>query len=117
MADPAAAVEAYLSGYPAEHQAALRAVRRALLDVVPAAGEGLSYGIPTITVDGTNLVHYAGWKDHLAVYPVPAADGDADLAAAMAPYRGGKGTLRFDWAAVPLDLVGRVGAALRAERG
>ena len=115
MADPAAAVEAYLAGYPQPRQGVLRDVRRVLHEAVPGSGDRLSYGIPTIVHDAHGLVHYAGWKDHLAVYPVPA--GDADLAAALVPFRGGKGTLRFAWEDVPLELVARVGAALLAERG
>ena len=115
MDEPAAALEAYLAGFPALPQQVLREVRRALLSAVPGAQERLSYGIPTLAVGGRNIVHYAGWTAHLAVYPVPA--GDAGLVAAMAPYRGGKGTLRFAWGEVPYDLIGRVGAALCAERG
>ncbi len=117
MVDPPAAVEALLAGFPADHQAVLRQVRVALLDglgTAAAVGERLAYGIPTVTVDGDNLVHYAGWTDHLAVYPAPT--GDAALAEELAAYRSGKGTLRFDWGAVPLALVARVGAALLAER-
>jgi hypothetical protein len=37
-------------------------------------------------------VYISGWKDHVAMYPVPRSD---ELQAKLAPYIKGKGTLWF----------------------
>jgi hypothetical protein len=68
----------------------------------------------TITLDGRYVVYFAGFKQHVSLYPVP--DPDSEAAAAVAPYRSGKGTVRFPLdRPVPLDLVARL-AHLLADR-
>ena len=96
MADQARTVAAYIGSFPEDVQAALREVRRRILSVVPEAGETISYQIPAMTLGGKTLVQFAAWKHHVSLYPVP--DTDPALAAELAPYLAGKGTLRF-----PLD--------------
>jgi uncharacterized protein YdhG (YjbR/CyaY superfamily) len=59
-------------------------------------------------------LHFAGWKSHISVYPVPA--GDAGFERQIAPYRGSKGTLKFPLnKPIPYELIGRV-AGLLAEQ-
>lgn len=109
-------VDAYISSYPTEVQEILDQVRTAILVAVPGTEERISYQIPTVTLDGKPLVHYAAWKHHLAVYPVP--DVDADFAAELAPYRAVRSTLRFRYRdRIPYDLIGRVAGVLRDQRG
>ena len=55
-------------------------------------------------------VYVSGWKDHVAVYPVP---DDPDLAAELAPFVRGKGTLWFALGRpLPDDLLRRTVRAL-----
>ncbi len=71
--------------------------------------------IPTLTLDGRSVVHFAAWKHHLSRYPQPT--GDPALARDLEPYAMGKGTLRFPLARpVPYDLVAHVVTQLLAER-
>jgi uncharacterized protein YdhG (YjbR/CyaY superfamily) len=93
MADQARTVAEYIGSFPEDVQAVLREVRRRILSVVPEAGETISYQIPAITLNGKSLVHFAAWKHHISLYPVP--DADPAFAAELAPYLAGKGTLRF----------------------
>ena len=76
-----ATVDDYIASQPAETQPILQEVRRRFHEAVPGAGEMISYGIPTITLDGHYVVYFAGWKHHLSVYPVP--HGDEELQAEM----------------------------------
>jgi len=39
------------------------------------------------------LIHFAAFKDHYSFFPYPS--GNDKLEKEVAPYRGGKGTLRF----------------------
>jgi uncharacterized protein YdhG (YjbR/CyaY superfamily) len=109
-----ATVEAYLAGLPEDVRPVLDEVRATIRRALPEAGERISYGMPTATLDGRSVIHYAAWKTHISVYPVP--DGDADFEAEIAPYRSGPGTLRFPLdRPLPYQLIGRV-ALLNAGR-
>jgi uncharacterized protein YdhG (YjbR/CyaY superfamily) len=100
-------VEEYIGSFPADVQAILQQVRRAILDAVPGAGETISYQIPTITLGGRPLLYFAGWKRHISVYPAPA--GDEALERRLGPYRSAKSTLKFPLSQpVPYDLIAQV---------
>ncbi|GAB2638572.1 iron chaperone [Kribbella swartbergensis] len=86
-------VDEYIASFPADVQEVLEEVRRTVHAVIPDAGEKISYQMPTITLDGKPLLYFSAWKDHISIYPIPPVD-DA-LAADIAPYRSGKGTLKF----------------------
>jgi len=100
-------VEEYIGSFPADVQAILEQVRRAILGAVPGAGETISYQIPTITLGGRPLLYFAGWKRHISVYPAPA--GDEVLERRLGPYRSAKSTLKFPLSQpVPYDLIAQV---------
>lgn len=108
-------VEEYISSFPAEVQGNLNEIRRRCSAAVPDSAEMISYGIPTITVDGKYVVYFAGWARHISVYPVPA--GDADFEAEIAPFRSAKGTLKFPLdKPIPYELIEKTAALLAAER-
>jgi uncharacterized protein YdhG (YjbR/CyaY superfamily) len=96
----AGTIEDYIRTFPPEVQQVLEQVRGAAHRAAPEAQETISYQIPTLTLRGRNLVHFAGWAHHVSVYPVPAADSVADAAfdEDIAPYRSGRSTAKF-----PLD--------------
>ena len=115
MAESFETVDAYISSFPDDVQQVLEDVRQALHAGAPGAAERISYQIPTLTLDGRSLVHFAGWKRHVSLYPGP--EGDADLDRALAPYRSGRGTLRFPLSdPMPLDLIGRIARCLVDQR-
>lgn len=108
-------VEAYLAALPEQTRPVLEDVRRAIHAALPGSAEKRSYGIVGVTLEGRTVMWFGGYAEHVSVYPVPA--GDAAFEADIAPYRAGKGTLRFPLdRPVPLDLVGRVAALLDAAR-
>ncbi|RMI30048.1 iron chaperone [Nocardia stercoris] len=115
MAEEPATVDAYIAGFPPAVRDRLTEIREVIHRAIPAATEAISYKIPVFRLDGRNVVFFAGWKDHLSVYPVP--EGDAEFEAAVAPYRSGRGTLKFPLdRPVPYDLVAGVAVRL-AQRG
>lgn len=116
MAGQAATIDEYIATRPQDVQAMLTQIRHRMHDCLPDAVETISYGMPTMTLGGRNLIHFGAWKSHIAVYPVPAAD--AALEQEIAPYRSGKGTLRFPIAKpIPYDLIGRLAGLLADQRG
>ncbi len=108
-------VDAYIGSFPEDVQTRLRTLREIIRQVAPAAEASISYGIPAFRVNGTYFVYIAGWKQHLSLYPIPVVDGA--LAEELAPYRGGKGTLRFKLGEpLPADVVERVVRLLLEQR-
>jgi uncharacterized protein YdhG (YjbR/CyaY superfamily) len=93
MAQTFETVDEYIASFPPDVRDVLEKVRRTIHAAVPEAGEKISYNIPTVTLDGKPLIHFSGWKSHIAIYPVPPAD--ETLTEALTPYRSGKGTLKF----------------------
>ena len=74
----------------------------------------ISYQIPTLTLNGRYLVHFAAWKNHLALYPTPT--GDQAFEQEIAPYRAAKSTVRFPLREpIPFDLIERL-VALRVKQ-
>lgn len=88
-------VDQYIEGFPPKVQAVLRKVRQTVRSAAPDADERISYRIPAYFLDGV-LVYFAAFKSHIGFYP--PVRGDARLEAAVAPFAGEKGNLRF-----PLD--------------
>jgi uncharacterized protein YdhG (YjbR/CyaY superfamily) len=110
-----ATVDEYIASFPPDVRSVLEEARRRIHAVVPAAGEAISYGIATFTLDGRYLVYLAGWKRHISVYPVPS--GDEAFEQAIAPYRSAKSTVRFPLnKAVPYELIERVVEVLLTRR-
>ena len=89
-------IDEYIGNFDADKQQVLEEMRAAIKSVVPEPGEKISYGIPTITYNGKNLVHFAGYDGHYAFYP--GAQPLEDFKAELTPYETAKGTVRF-----PLD--------------
>ena len=101
-------VAAYLAEMPPATRKALRQLRTAIKAAAPGITERISYRIPAFALAGRPLLYIAGFKAHVSVYPVTsgmlARDGKA-----IAPYRAGKGTLRFPLnAPIPVELVARL---------
>src|SRR5664279_646452 len=115
MATSFATIDDYIASFSADVQPILQQVRKTIRDVVPGAEETISYGMPTVTLDGRYLVYFAGWKNHVSVYPAPA--GDDSFERRIAPYRASRGTLKFPLRQpVPYDLIEEVVQVLVKQR-
>jgi uncharacterized protein YdhG (YjbR/CyaY superfamily) len=107
-------VDTYIASYPEQTQEVLREVRRRVNGLVPEATEAISYGIPTLKVDGKNLVHYGAFTRHLSVYPV--VQEHLDELPQVAPYLSGRGTAKFPLGDVPYEVIEDVVRMLRRLR-
>ena len=115
MADQFVTIDDYLKSLPEDVRIILEEVRRKILNAAPAADETISYGMPTITLNGRYLVYFAAWKHHIGLYPIPTTNEVFERE--LAPYRAAKGTVRFPLRRpVPYDLIGRLVALLVEQR-
>ena len=109
-------VDSYLAGFPPEQREILERVRQVISSQVPDPVEKIRYGMPAIMLGGRYALHFAGWKKHLGLYPVPRLD-DA-LEQRLVPHRTEKDTVAFPWTRpVPYDLIEDVTEAIVARRG
>ena len=65
-------VDRYIAGFPLNMRELLEKMRTTISKAAPGAEETLGYGIPTFKLNG-NLVHFAGYKNHVGFYPAPSA--------------------------------------------
>ena len=116
-----ATVSTYIAAAPPAARKALKQLRAAIKSAAPGITERISYRIPTFDLDGKRLLYIAAFRRHVSVYPVTrgmvAKYGDA-----IAPYRSGKGTLRFSLdSPLPLPLIRKLARVrvqeLRKRRG
>lgn len=112
---PFARIEDYIATFPPEVRHILEQVRQAIRKAAPEAIETISYGIPTYDLDGRHLVFFAGWKHHIAVYPLPA--GDSAFQQRVAPYKQVKSTIQLPLGQpMPYDLIADLVTFLMREK-
>jgi uncharacterized protein YdhG (YjbR/CyaY superfamily) len=99
-------IDEYIGGFPTEVQEILKKIRQTIHNAAPEAGEAISYQMPTFKMKG-NLVHFAAFKNHIGFYPTPS--GTEAFQKELAPYKGGKGSIRFPLdQPIPYSLIERI---------
>ena len=100
-------MDSYIASFPKEVQGALEKIRQTIRDAAPGATEAISYQIPTFKLDGSNLVHFAAWKDHIGFYATPS--GNVAFKKELARYKVAKGSIQFPLdEPIPHDLVAKM---------
>lgn len=100
-------IDSYIGSFAPRVRTILEQVRQIIRSAAPEATETIGYGIPTFRQGGASLSHFAGWKRHISLYPIPS-DTEA-FGQELAPYEAAKGTLRFPLdKPVPFDLISKI---------
>lgn len=100
-------IDEYIAGFPDEVQQILQTVRTTIRQATPEAEETISYAIPTFNLNKRNLVHFAGFKNHIGFYPAPT--GSEAFKEELSLYKTGKGSVQFPLnKPMPLDLITRI---------
>ena len=96
-------IDAYIASFPEETQKILAKIRATISKAAPEAEESINYAMPTFTLNG-NLVHFAGFKNHIGFYPTPS--GIDAFKKELSHYEGAKGSVKFPInKPLPLDLI------------
>ncbi|HVP89812.1 MAG TPA: DUF1801 domain-containing protein [Terriglobales bacterium] len=99
-------IDEYIASFPADIRRTLRGLRATIRAAAPGAGEKISYGIPTFTLNG-NLVHFAAFEKHISFFPT--SSGVRAFRRELAAHDLSKGTIRFPLGRpLPLGLVRRI---------
>jgi uncharacterized protein YdhG (YjbR/CyaY superfamily) len=88
-------IDEYFLKFPSEVQDKLKELRMVIKESAPDAVEKISYQMPTFALHG-NLVHFAAFKNHIGLYPMPSVI--EEFKQELAEYKQGKGSIQF-----PLD--------------
>jgi uncharacterized protein YdhG (YjbR/CyaY superfamily) len=100
-------IDEYIGRFSSEVQSILQKVRATIQKAAPKAEEKISYGIPAFTLDGRILIYFAGFKNHIGIYP--PIRGDQKLIKTLERYRGEKGNLKFPFdEPIPYPLISKV---------
>ena len=91
-------IDTYIQTFPQNIQDKLQEIRSIIKQSAPDATEAISYDMPTFKLQGKNLIHFAAWKDHLALYPTPNVTEAPEFADDLAGYTATKGSVHL-----PLD--------------
>jgi len=99
-------IDQYIAQFENTVQQLLMTMRSTINKVVPEAQECINYGMPTFKLNG-NLVHFAGYKNHIGFYPTPSAI--SAFATEISEYKWAKGSVQFPIdEPLPLDLIRRM---------
>jgi uncharacterized protein YdhG (YjbR/CyaY superfamily) len=99
-------IDEYIAGFPEDVQEILQKIRMTIRKAAPEAEETIKYRMPTFTLNG-NLVHFAAFKHHIGLYPVPRAI--ETFKEELSSYKGAKGSVQFPLdEPIPYDLISRI---------
>lgn len=109
-----ASVDQYIQARPQDVQPKLRKLRNTIRKAAPGAVEVISYRVPTLKLNGQNLVHFAAFKNHISLFPTSSAI--RAFKRELVAFKTAKGTVQFPLdRAIPYDLVERIVAFRVAE--
>lgn len=107
--------ESIFSAASPEARLRLEAIQAIVEQRVTGAKRCVSYGLAAFR-KGKIFFYFGSFKNHIGIYP-PLTQPE-ELVDELKPYRGPKGNLIFPHnAPLPIELIGRVAAALAAQYG
>lgn len=96
-------IDSYIRKFPPDVQEKLEQMRLTIRLGAPEAQERISYQMPTFYL-GSNLVHFAAYKNHIGFYPAPS--GVEAFKERLAGYKCSKGAIQFPLnQPLPTDLI------------
>jgi uncharacterized protein YdhG (YjbR/CyaY superfamily) len=99
-------IDEYINDFPDDVKVILHKIRKIISQTAPDAKETINYGIPTFKLEG-NLVHFAGYKNHIGFYPTPS--GIEKFKYELSAYENSKGSVKFLLKnPIPYDLIKRI---------
>jgi len=62
-------IDAYIALYPSNIQGRMNKIRKTIHETVSNLEETISWSMPTFKYKKKNLIHFAGHKNHIGIYP------------------------------------------------
>lgn len=100
-------IDEYSKEYSLANQRIINKLRKVISSVAPEALETIQYGIPTFTLSGKSLVHFAVFEKHIGFYPTPS--GIQAFKEDLSKYTHAKGSVQFPLdKPIPFDIIQRI---------
>lgn len=107
MAQKVEDISAYIASLPVKFQPMAEGLRQAIRSSAPQCTEDVKYGMPTFKIDGTSIIYFAVWKNHVGLYPI--YKGSSEFEREIAPHRAKKDTVQFSLKEpIRHDLIARI---------
>lgn len=87
-------IDQYLDALEEPKRTTLAQLRQMILDILPEAEQGISYGVPAFKVQGKTIAGFAAFKNHLSYLP-HSGSVIPQLAEETEGYTSTKGSLHF----------------------
>jgi len=87
-------IDGYLAALDEPKRSTLEDLRRSILEVIPEAEQGISYGMPAFKVGGKVVAGFAAFKNHLSYLP-HSGSVLPELGEDVTGYESTKGSLHF----------------------
>jgi len=101
-------IDEYISTFPKNIQVVLETIRQTIKEAAPYAEESISYQIPTFKLNSNYIIYFAGWKNHIGLYPVTDVI-KKKFKKEFASYKTAKGTVQFPLdKPMPLSLIQKI---------
>lgn len=96
-------IDEYIAQFDPEVQKIMSEVRKTIQGAAPDATEKITWDMPTFYYFG-NLIHFAGAKSHLGIYP--GSSGVSNFYDKLAEYKTSKGAIQFPYSKpIPYELI------------
>lgn len=87
-------IDQYLDALEEPERTTLAQLRQMILEILPGAGQGISYGVPAFKVRGKTIAGFAAFKNHLSYLP-HSGSVFPQLTQELTGYPASPGALRF----------------------
>jgi uncharacterized protein YdhG (YjbR/CyaY superfamily) len=87
-------VDRYLDSVEEPRRTTLAQLRRTILEILPDAEQGISYGVPAFKIRGKTIAGFAAFKNHLSYLP-HSGSVFVQLDEELSGYTKSSGALRF----------------------
>lgn len=96
--------EEYSLDFPEETQLILENLKNFIQNLLPESTLCINYGIPTFKINGKNVIHFGGFKNHIALYP--GAEAVEVFSEKLKNFKTSKGAIQFPLKGeLPFDLI------------
>ena len=99
-------IDDYIADFPPDVQALLERLRATIRKAAPKAEEAIKYRMPTFVLNG-NLIHFAGYKNHIGLYP--GSKPIEEFKDELSRFETSKGAVRLPLdKPLPVGLIGKI---------
>jgi len=87
-------IEEYIHSFPKDTRKVLQELCQTISKEIPDVEESMNYKMPTFKQNGSSVVYFACWKNHISLYPFSSSMQES-IPESSGHKTSGKGTIQF----------------------